>query len=90
MLPHPGAAVGGRSGEVSLACWTVSTDAARYVGGHPPTKDECQLAPYGTAGPDEDVTRRVSDHLAACMNALDSPQPDGDGHLTITVPLTAS
>jgi hypothetical protein len=76
--------------KVSLACWAVNTDTARYIGGHPPTKDEHQLAPYGTAQPDEGFTRWVIGHLATCMNALDPPQPDRDGHLAVTVHLIAS
>ncbi|MCI3276702.1 hypothetical protein [Streptomyces cylindrosporus] len=76
--------------KVSLACWAVSTDLARYIGGHPPTKDEHQHAPYGTAKPDADFTGRVIGHLATRMNALNSPQPDRDGHLAVTVPLIRS
>ncbi|GGX79163.1 hypothetical protein GCM10010510_25140 [Streptomyces anandii JCM 4720] len=72
--------------KVSLACWAVNTDTARYLGGHPPSDDEFRLRPYGTATPDEGFTSRVADHLAICMRALDSPQPDDDGHLAITVP----
>ncbi len=71
---------------VSVACWSVSTDMARYFGGRPPTDDEYRLHPYGTATPDEAFTGRVTGHLATCMHALDSPQPDDDGHLAITVP----
>ncbi|MFE9686556.1 hypothetical protein [Streptomyces sp. NPDC006285] len=45
--------------KVSLACWAVSTDTARYLGGNPPTEDEYRLAPHGTATADEDFTQRV-------------------------------
>lgn len=71
---------------VSVACWAVSTDFARYVGGRPPTDGEYRLAPDGTARPDEGFTERVTDRLAACLNALDAPHPERDGHLAITVP----
>jgi hypothetical protein len=72
--------------KVSLACWAVNTDTARYLGGHPPTEDEYRLAPHGTATADEDFTQRVIIPLATCMDALSPPLPDSDGHLAITVP----
>ncbi|WP_239513047.1 hypothetical protein [Streptomyces actuosus] len=59
--------------KVALACWTVSTDLARYIGGTPPTEAEHRLHPYGTARPDEEFTARVMDHLARCLHALDAP-----------------
>ncbi|MBM4826267.1 hypothetical protein HXP45_35145 [Streptomyces actuosus] len=73
--------------KVALACWTVSTDLARYIGGTPPTEAEHRLHPYGTARPDEEFTARVMDHLARCLHALDAPRPDEDGHLAVTVPV---
>ena len=75
--------------KVSLACWVVNMDTARYFGSNPPSVDETRLPPEGTATPDGSLTSRVIGHLATRMNALDTPQPDHDGHLTITVPLTS-
>ncbi|WP_327177808.1 hypothetical protein OG599_22685 [Streptomyces sp. NBC_01335] len=75
--------------EVSVACWAVNRDTARYFGGSPPRAEEALLPPEGTARPDDSLTARVVEHLAARMNAHGTPKPDGDGHLTITVPTTA-
>ncbi|MEV6954196.1 hypothetical protein [Streptomyces sp. NPDC051183] len=75
--------------EVSLACWTVNEDTARYFGANPPTADETRLPPEGTAAPDGSLTSRVIAHLATRMDALDTPRPDRDGHLAITVPLAS-
>ncbi|WP_258314427.1 hypothetical protein [Streptomyces sp. Act143] len=75
---------------VSLACWVVNMDTARYFGSNPPSEDETRLPPDGTAAPDESLTSRVIGHLAARMHALDTPRPDDDGHLAVTVPLAAT
>ncbi|WP_229859957.1 hypothetical protein [Streptomyces poonensis] len=75
--------------KVSLACWVVNMDTARYFGSTPPSEDEARLPPEGIATPDESLTSRVIGHLATRMNALDTPQPDDDGHLVITVPLAS-
>ncbi|MFD5110504.1 hypothetical protein [Streptomyces cinereoruber] len=75
--------------KVSLACWVVNMDTARYFGSTPPSEKETRLAPEGIAAPDESLTSRVIGHLATRMNALDTPQTDHDGHLAITVPLTS-
>ncbi len=72
--------------KVSLACWTVYTDTARYLGNNPPTEAETTLPPEGTAITDLALTVGVIGDLAARWNALDLPHPDGN-HLTINVPL---
>jgi len=72
--------------KVSLACWTVYTDTARYFGNNPPTEAETSLPPEGTAITDLALTVGVIGDLAARWNALDLPHPDGN-HLTINVPL---
>ncbi|WUT33161.1 hypothetical protein OG392_36860 [Streptomyces sp. NBC_00691] len=74
--------------KIALACWVVNLDTARYLGDSPPTRQEKLLPPEGTAAWDEELTGRVISHLAARMNALAPALPTGDGHLTITVPLT--
>jgi hypothetical protein len=73
---------------ISLACWTVGTDTARYFGDDPPTEAETRLPPDGTAVTDLGSTVAVLDELALRLNAIDpaSPHPGGR-HLTITVPL---
>ncbi|MEE1752738.1 hypothetical protein PUR26_09700 [Streptomyces sp. SP18CS02] len=75
--------------EVSLACWVTNRDAARYLGGNPPSEDETRLRPEGTATPDGPLTTRVAGHLATRMNALGTPRPDSDGYLAVTVPLAS-
>ncbi|WP_432944242.1 hypothetical protein ACQPXM_02375 [Kribbella sp. CA-253562] len=74
--------------EISLACWTVGTDTARYFGDDPPTVAETELPPTGTAVPDLASTIGVIDELSARLGALEPPSPHRGGrHLTITVPL---
>lgn len=73
---------------ISLACWLVGTDTARYLGGDPPTEAEWMLPPDGTAITDLRSTVGVLDELAIRLNAIDPPVPHPGGrHLTITVPL---
>jgi hypothetical protein len=74
--------------KISLACWTVYTDAARYFGDHPPEDAERKLDPEGTAIPELNLTVGVIDELAVRLKSRDLPQPHPGGrHLTITVPL---
>ncbi|MEV8376939.1 hypothetical protein AB0P21_29620 [Kribbella sp. NPDC056861] len=74
--------------KISLACWTVYTDAARYFGDHPPEDAEQRLDPEGTALPELDLTVGVIDDLAVRLKSRDLPQPHPGGrHLTVTVPL---
>ncbi|MFI7291221.1 hypothetical protein ACIBRY_31905 [Streptomyces anulatus] len=75
--------------KVSLACWVVNRDTARYLGGNPPREDESFLPPEGTAVPDTSLTARVMGCLATRMNSRTTPRPDGDGHLAIDVPTDA-
>ncbi len=74
--------------QISLACWLVGTDTARYFGDDPPTEAETRLAPDGTAITDLRATVGVLDELATRLHATEpaSPHPGGR-HLTITVPL---
>ncbi|MBQ1110488.1 hypothetical protein KBY46_31970 [Streptomyces sp. 404i] len=74
---------------VSLACWVINKDMARYLGGNPPREDENFLPPEGTAVPDASLTARVMDCLATRLNPGTTPQPDGDGLLAIDVPTSA-
>lgn len=74
---------------VSVACWVVNRDTARYLGGSPPREEEALLPPEGTAVVDAPLTARVTEHLATRMNAHGTPGPDGDGRLAITVPTTS-
>jgi hypothetical protein len=73
---------------ISLACWLVGTDTARYFGDDPPTEAERMLPPDGTAVTNLRSTVGVLDELAIRLNATEqaSPHPGGR-HLTITVPL---
>ncbi|MFF1711953.1 hypothetical protein [Streptomyces sp. NPDC058268] len=75
--------------DVSLASWTATRDTARYFGSNPPGDAETRLPPDGTATPDESLPSRVMGHLATRMNALGTPRPGREGHLTITVRLLA-
>ncbi|NEB87189.1 hypothetical protein G3I43_23900 [Streptomyces anulatus] len=72
--------------KVSLACWVVDKDTARYLGGNPPREDENSLPPEGTAVPDASLTARVVAALATRLNPGAVSRPDGDGHLAIDVP----
>ncbi|MGC5533945.1 hypothetical protein [Streptomyces sp. SR-10] len=72
--------------KVSLACWVVNKDTARYLGDNPPREDENFLPPEGTAVPDASLTARVIGCLATRMNSRTTSRPDGDGHLAIDVP----
>ncbi|MEE1732792.1 hypothetical protein PUR33_27120 [Streptomyces sp. BE282] len=72
---------------VSVACWVVNRDTARYLGGSPPSAAETLLTPEGTADPDEPLTRRVVGCLATRMGAFAAAQPDTDGHFVIEVPV---
>ncbi|EGE46054.1 hypothetical protein ACIQUZ_33375 [Streptomyces griseus] len=72
--------------QVSLACWVVGKDAARYLGDNPPREEENFLPPEGTAVPDASLTARVLDSLATRLNPGAVSRPDGDGHLAIDVP----
>ncbi|GAB2563545.1 hypothetical protein [Kribbella endophytica] len=73
---------------ISLACWLVGTDTARYLGDDPPTEAERMLPPDGTAITDLRSTVGVLDELAIRLNAIDPPVPHPGGrHLTISVPL---
>ncbi|MFW3464588.1 hypothetical protein ACN24K_31550 [Streptomyces microflavus] len=72
---------------VSVACWVVNGDTARYLGGSPPSEAETLLPPEGTADPDEPLTRRVVGCLSTRMGAYAAAQPDADGHFVIEVPV---
>jgi hypothetical protein len=76
--------------EVAVACWLVNMDMARFIGGNPPTEAEKRLPPDGTAVPDAAFTVEAARHLAVRMSALDGSHAptNGDGHHTMTVPLT--
>ncbi|MEU4390503.1 hypothetical protein [Kribbella sp. NPDC023855] len=72
--------------EVSLACWTVNLDTARYFGDSPPEEAETRLPPEGTAVPDLRMTIAVLDDIADRLKAVDAPRPQAGGsHLTLTV-----
>jgi hypothetical protein len=72
--------------EVSLACWTVNLDTARYFGDNPPEEAETRLPPDGTAVPDLQMTIAVLDDIADRLKAPDAPRPHpGGSHLTITL-----
>lgn len=72
--------------DISLACWYVNMDTARYFGDHPPDDAESKLAPEGTAVPDLAQTIGFIEALAARLKVRHIPQPSGD-HLTIPVSL---
>lgn len=72
--------------EVSLACWTVNLDTARYFGDNPPEEVETRLPPDGTAIPDLRMTIAVLDDIADRLKARDAPRPHpGGSHLTIAI-----
>ncbi|MGC4936342.1 hypothetical protein [Kribbella sp. DT2] len=73
---------------ISLACWTVGTDGARYFGDDPPTDAETRLPPDGTAVTDLRSTVAVLDELARRLKATEPAVAHPEGrHLTITVPM---